>query len=330
MTPSIDVHAHVLLPHVDALVADCSGLANARDADARRYGLEALAVNRRMVAERVPLLTDVGKRVAAMDAQGIDIQLVSPSPSHYHDWAEAGTAMAVWRAANAATAAHCAQAPGRLRGLGLAPLHCPEQLVAALDDALAQGLVGVEISSHAPGRELSDPAFEPFWARAAATGALVFVHPFGCTLDDRLDRWYLANSAGQPIENAIALSHVIFSGVLDRHAGLRILAAHGGGYLATHIGRADHAWHVRPDARGCAEPPSAYLRRLWFDSLVHDPAVLRALVGVAGVDRVVLGSDFPFDMGTRDPLAALRAADLPEAAYDAIRGGNVARLLGLL
>jgi aminocarboxymuconate-semialdehyde decarboxylase len=330
MTHNIDIHAHVVLPAVDALVADRPELAEARRVDARRYGAEALAVNRRMVAERVLLLTDVGKRIAAMDAQGIDIQLVSPSPSHYHDWADPDTAMAVWREANAATAAHCAKAPGRLRGLGLAPLHCPEQLVAAVDHALGLGLAGVEISSHAPGRELSDPAFEPFWARAAATGALVFLHPFGCTLDDRLDRWYLANSVGQPTENAIALSHMIFSGVLDRHAGLRIIAAHGGGYLATHIGRADHAWHVRPDARGCAEPPSAYLRRLWFDSLVHDPAVLRALVGVAGVERVVLGSDFPFDMGTEDPLGALRAAGVPDTAYDAIRGGNAARLLGLL
>jgi aminocarboxymuconate-semialdehyde decarboxylase len=282
-----------------------------------------------MVAARIPRLTEVDVRLAAMDAQGVDVQLVSPSPNHYHYWADARTARELCRTANAATAAHCAKAPDRLRGLGLAPLQHPELMTEALDDALTQGLLGVEISSHAPGRELSDLAYEPFWARAEATGALIFLHPFGCTLDERLDRWYLSNTVGQPAENAVALSHLIFSGVLDRHPGLRIVAAHGGGYLPTHIGRSDHAWRARPDARGCAEPPSSYLRRLWFDSLVHDPAVLRELIRAAGPDRVLLGSDFPFDMGAEDPLAGLRAADLPTDVFEAVRGGNAARLLQL-
>jgi aminocarboxymuconate-semialdehyde decarboxylase len=325
----VDVHAHVLLQEVEALVADLPGFAEARALDARRNGPQALAVNGPMVGARLPKLTDVAVRLAAMDEQGVDVQLVSPSPSHYHYWADGPTARQVWQAANEATAAHCGKAPERLRGLGLVPLQHPDQLVEALDHALSLGLLGVEISSHAPGRELSDPAYEPFWARAAETGAVLFLHPFGCTLDDRLDRWYLSNSVGQPTENAVALSHLIFSGVLDRHAGLKILAAHGGGYLPTHIGRADHAWRVRPDARNCAEPPSSYLRRLWFDSLVHDPSVLRHLIASAGTDRVLLGSDFPFDMGSEDPLAALRDADLPTAVFDAVAGGNAATLLRL-
>ena len=104
-------------------------------------------------------------------------------------------------------------------------------MVEALDHALGLGLKGVEISSHAPGVELSDPRLEPFWHRAAATGAVVFLHPFGCTLDERLDRWYLSNIVGQPTENAVALSHLIFAGVLDRHPELKLLASHGGGYL---------------------------------------------------------------------------------------------------
>ncbi|MBW8820582.1 MAG: amidohydrolase, partial [Streptomyces sp.] len=187
-----------------------------------------------------------------------------------------------------------------------------------------------EISSHAPGRELSDPAYEPFWRGAEETGAVLFLHPFGCTLDERLDRWYLSNSVGQPTENAIALSHLIFSGVLDRHPGLKLIAAHGGGYLPTHIGRADHAWSVRADAgTDCAQLPSSYLKRLYFDSLVHDPHVLRALIAAAGADRVLIGSDFPFDMGTEDPVGALRSAHLPEADFHAVRGGNAAALLRL-
>ncbi|MEV8296353.1 amidohydrolase family protein [Streptomyces rochei] len=326
--PTVDVHAHVLLPDVESLVAGLPGHAEAKEVDARRNGPAALAVNGPMVRARVPRMTDVALRLASMDAQGVDVQLVSPSPSHYHYWADEATAEKVYRQANEATAAHCAQAPDRLRGLGLVPLQHPDHMVRALDHALEQGLDGVEISSHAPGRELSDPAYEPFWSRAAERGAILFLHPFGCTLDERLDRWYLSNTVGQPTENAVALSHLIFSGVLDRHPGLKIVAAHGGGYLPTHIGRSDHAWSARSDAgAGCAHPPSSYLRRLYFDSLVHDPHVLRELVRVAGADRVLLGSDFPFDMGTEDPVAALRAARLPDADFHAVRGGNAAALL---
>ena len=327
--PTIDVHAHVLLPAVDEAVAGQPGLLAARELDARRNGPQALAVSAVMVRERIPRLTDVTARLAAMDDACVDIQLVSPSPSHYHYWAGQDLARTVWELANAGTAAHCAQAPGRLHGLGLVPLQHPGLAVQALDHALNLGLHGVEISSHAPGRDLSDPAYDPLWARAAESGALVFLHPFGCTLDARLDRWYLSNTVGQPAENAVALSHLIFGGVLDRHPGLRVIAAHGGGYLPTHIGRSDHAWRIRPDARGCADPPSSYLRRLWFDSLVHDPAVLRELVRVAGPDRVLLGSDFPCDMGTETPLAGLRAAGLTGPDFDSIRGGNAAVLLGL-
>ncbi|MFF8571656.1 amidohydrolase family protein [Streptomyces sp. NPDC015408] len=327
-TPTVDVHAHVLLPEVESLVAGLPGHAEAKELDARRNGPAALAVSDPMVRERIPRLTDAAVRLAAMDAQGIDVQLVCPSPSHYHYWADEDTAEKLYRLANEATAAHCSASPERLRGLGLAPLQHPEQAVRALDHALEQGLAGVEISSHAPGRELSDPAYEPFWTRAGETGALVFLHPFGCTLDERLDQWYLSNTVGQPTENAVALSHLIFSGVLDRHPELTLIAAHGGGYLPTHIGRSDHAWSARSDAgAGCAHLPSSYLKRLYFDSLVHDPHVLRELVRVAGADRVLLGSDFPFDMGTEDPVGALRAARLSDADFHAVRGGNAAALL---
>ncbi|MEU6918454.1 amidohydrolase family protein [Streptomyces olindensis] len=334
--PTIDVHAHLLLPEVEEAVANHPGLGEARDLDVRRNGHAALAVSGPMVGERVPRLTDAAVRLAAMDEAGVDVQLVSPSPNHYHYWAGPRLAERVCGLANEGTAAHCAKAPDRLHGLGLVPLQHPDLAVALLDHALDQGLRGVEISSHAPGPggtrevELSDRRLGPFWTRAEETGALVFLHPFGCTLDERLDQWYLSNTVGQPTENAVALSHLIFSGVLDRHPGLKLIAAHGGGYLPTHIGRSDHAWRARPDARACAHEPSSYLERLYFDSLVHDPHVLRALIGTVGADRVLLGSDFPFDMGTEDPLSALRAADLPDQDFHAVRGGNAAALLNLV
>ncbi|MBB4935328.1 aminocarboxymuconate-semialdehyde decarboxylase [Lipingzhangella halophila] len=334
--PTVDAHAHVLLPTVESLVGGEPGLAAHRELDALRNGAEAMRVSGEMIATRWPRLTDVDTRLADMDAAGVDIQILSPSPSHYHYWAGPDLAQQVTTTANEAVAEHCAKAPDRLRGIGLAPLQHPGSAVAALEHAVAEcGLAGVEISSHAPEPggdgtvELSDPRLEQFWARAAELNAVVFLHPFGCTLGSRLDRWYLSNIAGQPVENAVALSHLIFSGVLDRHPELRLLAAHGGGYLPTHLGRADHGWEVRPDARGCAEPPSSYLPRLWFDSLVHTPEALRALVAAVGADRVVLGSDHPFDMGVDDPVARLEQAGLPESATRAIRGATAAALFAL-
>jgi aminocarboxymuconate-semialdehyde decarboxylase len=144
-----------------------------------------------------------------------------------------------------------------------------------------------------------------------------------------LSAHYLGNTFGQPAETALALSHLIFSGTLDRHPGLRLLAAHGGGFLPTYMGRSDHAWSERPDARGCARAPSSYLRRIWFDALVYTPQALRHLVEAAGADRVVLGTDYPFDMGVTDPVERAAAVGLPAADVTAILSGNARTLLSL-
>ena len=327
--PVVDVHAHVLLPALQGMVAerDPEGFTAAQELDGRRQGPESSAVSGAMIRERFERLTRLPRRLADMDATGVDVQVVSPSPSHYYPWADRALAEDVARAANRATAELVAEAPDRLVGLGLIALQHPDLCVALLDDALEQGLAGVEISSFAPGVELSDERLDPFWARAAETGAVLFLHPFGCSLDERLDRYYLSNTVGQPAENAVALSHLIFGGVLDRHPGLKIVAAHGGGYLPTSIGRSDHAWRTRPDSRSCAELPSSYLRRLWFDSLTHSPVQLRALIDAAGADRVLLGSDYPFDMGSEDPVGAVHEAGLDPAVVDAVLSGTAAVLL---
>jgi aminocarboxymuconate-semialdehyde decarboxylase len=295
-----------------------------------------MAASGTMIRDRWALLTDLDARLAAMDAAGVDVQLVSPSPSHYYPFLGPDHAVDVARRANTAVRELVDCAPDRLMGLGLAPLQHPSRMVEALEHAVTGcGLAGVEIGSYGASAdggqagtvELSDPALEPFWAAAERLGAVVFLHPFGCSLDERLDRFYLANTVAQPAENAVALSHLIFSGVLDRHPGLVLIAAHGGGYLPTAIGRSDRAWHVRPEARGCTHPPSSYLRRLFFDSLTHDPAQLAELVRVAGADRVLLGSDYPFDMGTDTPVEDLRAAELGAEAEQLILAGNAAGLL---
>lgn len=328
--PVTDVHAHLLLPALHAeverrapeLVAEAAAL------ELRRNGAESLRNNGPMIGARIPRLTDVGARLAAMDAQGVDRQWVSASPNHFYPWAPEGLAVWIATEANRLIAEHVALAPDRLTGLGLVPMQHPHRMVEYLDDAvLGRGLAGVEISSFAGDVELSDERLELFWARAAELGCIVFLHPFGCSLDERLDRYYLANTVGQPAENAVALSHLIFAGVLDRHPGLRLLVAHGGGYLPFAIGRSDHAWRVRPEAHGCAHEPSSYLRKLWFDTVVHDPVALRHLVEVAGGSRVVLGSDFPFDMGLDDPVGFVASAGLPREIRERILSGTAQELL---
>jgi aminocarboxymuconate-semialdehyde decarboxylase len=336
--PTVDVHAHVLLPELQQYVAeaDPDGFGGLQQLERLRNGLESQKISGKMVGERISKLTDPAVRVADMDATGIDVQVVSPSPSHYYYFADARVALELARRAAHAVRELVDAVPDRLVGLGLVPLQHPGLLmIEALDYAVLEcGLAGVELGSYAglPDGgtiELSDTRLDPFWARVQELDAIVFLHPFGCSLDARLNRFFLANTVAQPAENAVALSHLIFGGVLDRFPELKIIAAHGGGYLPTTMGRSDRAWQVRPEARGCENLPSSYLRRLYFDSLVHSPAELRTLLDAAGPDRVLLGSDYPFDMGSDDPVAAVREAGLPLEDERAVLGGNAA-LLGLL
>ncbi|HWC81996.1 MAG TPA: amidohydrolase family protein [Pseudonocardiaceae bacterium] len=329
MSPAVDVHGHLLVPQADELVDGFPGRLVERAADEVANTPETLVANRKQLTERAEQLTDPDRRLSDMDGMGIDIQVVGPMPMH-HYWAMPAPAERFARVTNEAIAAHCATNPVRLLGLGTVPLQHAGLAVNLLTEAVTElGLRGISVSTNVDGRELADPRHEPVWARAAELGAVVFVHPWGCTLGTRLAAHYLANTVGQPVENAIALSHVIFSGLLDRYPELRLCFAHGGGYLPTYIGRADHAWHARPDARGCARPPSEYLRRIWFDALVYTPEALRHLVSVAGADRVVLGTDYPFDMGIEDPLERLAAAGLPVEEAEAIRSTTALSLLGL-
>ncbi len=327
--PVIDTHGHLLVPAVSALVADHP--AEAADAAAERasFGAASAAVNRAQIKRVWPQLTDVGRRLADLTAMGVDVQVVGPMPMHRY-WAEPDLAARLAAVTNEAVAAHCAEGSGRLVGLGTIPLQHPDLAVRVLERAMGElGLAGVSVSTNVDGRELADPAFDPVWETAADLGAVIFIHPWGCSLGPRLNTNYLGNTFGQPAETALALSHLIFDGTLDRHPGLKLLAAHGGGFLPTYIGRSDHAWQNRPDARGCARRPSEYLRGIWCDALVYTPQALRHLVDAAGADKVVLGTDYPFDMGVADPVARATAAGLPAAGLAAILGGNAANLLGL-
>jgi aminocarboxymuconate-semialdehyde decarboxylase len=328
----VDVHAHLSVPAVDALVAGSDAVAAQFQGMRTAMGSTSFEVTARMLPQLQEPLTDLDVRLVAMDAAGIDVQVLSPSPMQYHYWADPGLARELWTATNEAMSAAARDERGRFSALGVVPLQHPDQAVEALEHAVVGcGLRGIEISSFARyGDTLvqpSDPRLDPLWARAVELGAVVFLHPLGCTVEtSRLDSWYLDNVIGQPLEHAIALSHLIFSGVLDRHPGLRLLAAHGGGFLPTYVGRFDHAWHARSDAHTCERAPSDYISELFYDALVYSPRGLRQLVDAAGASQVLLGTDYPFDMGVTDPVRRLDAACLEAADRELIASGNAARL----
>jgi len=328
---TVDVHCHVLTPEVERLVAGCPEKQAEGAAQLRMYGAESVEYNRTLFAGLMPQLTDVNERLRRMDAMGVDIQVISPSPSQYYYWADVDLAKQIVVAQNEHIATVCAAHPDRLRGLGNVALQHPELSIQQLMDCAGKfGLGGVEISSAVNGLDLSDGCFERFWAKAEELGSLVFIHPLGTSLGERVNRHYLGNIIGQPIETTIALSHLIFGGVLDRYPRLKICAAHGGGYLASYIGRSDHGFEVRPEARKIKHKPSEYLKRIYFDSLVYTPEALRHLIAEVGVAQVMLGTDYPFDMGAYEPEKLIAAVQgLSEKECEQILGGNAARLFGI-
>lgn len=327
---TIDLHCHALSVEVEALVAECPQRLAEPELMVRTLGADSAVHNAtRMLPAALPKLTRAELRIADMDAMGVDVQVVSPSPNQYYHWADTALASRIVQVQNEHIAALCAQHPERLRGLGTVALQHPELAAAQLHDAVGRlGLHGVEISTSVGGHELADPVLEPFWRAADETGCVVFIHPLGTSAFERLNRHYLTNVIGQPLETTIALSHLIFSGLLDRFANLRILAAHGGGFLPFYLGRSQHAARVRPEAGRMRHAPADYLRRLWFDSVVYEPAAVRHLIDAVGLSQVVLGTDYPFDMGSYEPGALVAAVPgLDATGQAAILAGNAARLL---
>lgn len=326
---TIDMHCHLAVEAVDKLVQD----EPQRGQEVLRYahslGPTSTDFNRSMQESLAVRLVSAEQRVRDMDRLGVDLQVLSPSPMQYHYWAEPALAGKISRLINTHIAEAVASTPGRFVGLGHAPLQHPALAAEMLREAMAMGLRGVEISSDPTGKGLDDPELEIFWQAAAELRATLFLHPMGTSLGARLNRYYLANLIGQPLETTIALSQLIFSGVLDRH-DLRLCAAHGGGYLPFAPGRLNHGHGVRPEAQGCRDAPGAYLSRVWFDTVVFSPQAVRTLIDHAGVGRVVAGTDYPYDMGEY-ALHALIAAvpGLTPEEQAAILGGNALELLGL-
>lgn len=326
---SVDVHAHCVPPEVLTQLATDGG----------RYGIELVTRNGRRSAviagtvEAGPLrpdLSDLPPRLAAMDAAGLSVQVLSSwiDLTAYALPAAAGARYA--RMFNEALAGVVASHPDRFRALCTVPLQSPAAAADELRYAVsALGMVGVEIATTVAGRELDDPDLAPFWATAEELRCLVLLHPCASLAGRGVERHFLGNLVGNPAETTIALGHLIFGGVLERHPELRLCAVHGGGFAPYQIGRWDHAFHR--DARGAAahltRPPSQWLARLYHDTVLHSPHSLRMLIDLVGPGQVVLGSDYPFEMGDPDPLATLAAVPrLTDDERRMVRAGNCVRL----
>lgn len=324
---SFDIHAHVATPVADALISGEPGFSARLGDDAVAAGAASSAANRELVGRLIPRLTDRAQRLREMDAARVDVQLVSPMPVSNH-WLDEDLARRYGAAVNDEVAEFCDAAPARLLPVATAILHHPALAVAELRRAYADHEVaGVQISTTAgPLGELDRPEVDEFWATVVELDLPVLIHPWGCSLGARLDVGYMFNHVGNPTETSVALNRLIFGGVLDRFPALKIWGAHGGGWFPSYSSRADHAWEQREDARTCAHKPSDYLKRMWFDALVYTPEAVRHLVAQVGVDRVTVGSDYPFDMGVEDAIDRIEVA-VPEHAAT-ITHDNAIALIG--
>ncbi|HEX2885992.1 amidohydrolase family protein [Vineibacter terrae] len=306
---TVDIHAHCAVP-------------------------EAMALMGLQVAPRALLMSNTTGRLQAMDEQGIDVEALSINPYWYG--ADHDVAARIIAIQNEKLAEICAAEPDRFVAFASVALQHPALAVEQLEAAVRKlGLRGVAIGGSVNGEELAAERFHPFWAKAEALGALVFIHPQGTrelAPSGRLKgSGLLENTIGNPLETTIALSHLIFEGTLDRFPGLKICAAHGGGYLPSYAARSDAVCRTFPDRCGPLprKAPTEYLKQLYFDSIVFTPEALRHLIAETGPGQVVMGTDYPYPWTSTSVDHILATPGLSDAERAAILGGTAARLLGI-
>jgi aminocarboxymuconate-semialdehyde decarboxylase len=311
------MHAHLLVPEVWPLL--------------EAYPQAESDIGAFLRSPMAARLTSMSERLATMDRQAIDIQVLTLHFQHQHDWAEPELAERIVRVLNEQMAEEVAMRPDRLIGLGAVSLQHPdlaaEQLTYAVNEL---GLRGTMMTTMIGDEEISAPRFDPFWRRAEALGAVVYIHPEGFVDGGgRFDgAGALGNTIGMPLDTTVALSHMIFSGFLDRFPNIKIVASHGGGYLPSYIGRSDNCHARTMGCQNIAKAPSEYLQQLYYDTLVYSPANLRHLIDTVGADRLVLGTDYPFPIASQDPVGDALAVDgLSEAELEAMLGSTALRLL---
>jgi aminocarboxymuconate-semialdehyde decarboxylase len=321
---TFDVHAHVIVPEI---TGDEPWRPRVYRDDA---GTQVVELGGRQIRAAVAEFVDAEVILAAQDEAGVDRVLLSPwVPLLYYD-AEPDEGLRRARIQNEGLARLVGEHPESVAALGAVPLQDPELAADELRALMADGVLrGVEVAASVRGVYLGDDRFEPFWDAAEATGALVFVHPTTRGFDSpAFADYYLWNTVGNPLETAVTAAHMVMAGVMERHPRLRVLLAHGGGALPAVRGRMRHAHGFQPQARSrLRESPDRSIRRFYFDTLTHDDALLHALIDYVGPEHVLLGSDYPFDMGDARHVETVRALGLTPEVEAAVLGGNAERLL---
>ena len=328
---TIDMHTHVAVPRAAEYIKpylDVTTIPLAHFASD-----ETKAVNVKQEGDiRGVMTTAYDDRFRHMDAMGVDMQLVMPPPPQCYHTVALEYAVPAAQMINDGIAEFVSKHKDRFIPTGTVPMQDGNEAAKELERCMNKlGFKGIEILTNVDGKELSDPAFAPFWAKAEALGALVIIHPNGFTEGQRLSRFYFNNIIGNPFDTTLALHYLIFDGVLERHPKLKILAVHGGGYLGAYSGRIDHAWGARSDCNaGLPKPPTAYLKQVYVDTVVFTPLQLKALVDLFGANHVIMGTDYPFDMLEYDPIGHIASVDsFDDATRAKLAGGNLKQLLGL-
>ena len=324
----VDIHCHVHVPAADEMAKHV--MTPDREPAARFSNELSRETNRKQMENVRVCLTSVEQRLRDMDKMGMDIQAISPSPFHFMYWLQPELAAKMSRAVNEHLAGIVQAHPDRFAALGHVPLQAPDAAAEELEYCVKQlGFRGVEIGTNVNGAEVARDR-DAFWAKVQALDVVVFMHPNGFTHGDRLSDHYFINSIGNPLDSTIAIGHLVFDGVLERFPKLKIVCAHGGGYVSHYPGRFDHVWGARADARTTLKKaPRQSLKKLYFDTIVFDREQLQHLVALWGADHVVVGTDYPYDMGWYDPRGFVGSAKLSAADKAKILSGTAAKLLKL-
>jgi aminocarboxymuconate-semialdehyde decarboxylase len=272
---------------------------------------------------------DIERRFKDMDAAEVDVHVLSAAPQTWLYGQEAAVGVTAAAIQNDEIARLVKEYPERFSGIATLPMQAPDKAADELRRAMRKlGLHGAMIGSNIGGKNLDDPSFEPLWAAAAELDAFMMIHPGNVAGADRLRSYYLGNLIGNPLDTTIAGACLIFGGVLERYPRLNFVMVHGGGFIPYQGGRWVHGWHVRPEPKvHLKHSPAPYLDRFLYDTITHSRPALEFWVSSAGANRVFLGSDYPYDMGTGECVRQVRAANIAAADRDIILGGHAAKIL---
>jgi len=327
--PTLDVHTHVLTEETMGIIRkEVPKLAPRLTAiDADFAVLEIAGTSYRPFPRGG---WDIERRLADMADAEVDVQILSASPQTYLYGEEPAVTAACTAIQNDQIAKLVAARPDRFLGIATLPMQAPEQAAAELRRAVRSlGLRGAMIGSNVEGRNLDHPELEPVWAAACELDVVLLIHPVNVGAAERLRSYYLSNLIGNPLDTTIAAACLVFGGVLERHPKLKILLVHGGGFVPYQAARWVHGWKVRPEPKvNLQASPEPWIERFYYDTILHSTEKLEFLIGSAGPKRVLLGSDYPYDMGTGECVRQVRALSISEADKARVLGGEAWSLFG--